>query len=321
MTLWQQVKQALTQGPSSSGLRGTGALGGSDGTGAPGDPRFRWVRGRRYVEGTVMIGPKDAGGDQFLDFQHYIVRQVLGGNHQAPLERPGMILDVGCGTGRWAVEMAAEFPGARVVGFDLVTPANVEPMLVPLGSLAENVMFVEGDATNGLPFPDRTFDYVHMQLLYSDLPARHWPALVNEMVRVTRPGGWIECIEPAEAIHDPSPVYALTASWIAALCRQRELDPDLGPKLKQLFWGVGLEQVVERVVPSFPDVRMTRERRLWQAQAIGVLEGYFRDPILEAGITTQADFENAIRAVRVEFEQGQHANADLLYAVYGQRPR
>src|SRR5262249_42491886 len=36
--------------------------------------RFRWIRGRRYVEGTVYIGPKDASADQFLDFQHYLVR-------------------------------------------------------------------------------------------------------------------------------------------------------------------------------------------------------------------------------------------------------
>lgn len=49
--------------------------------------RFRWIRGRRYVEGTTYIGPKDATGDQFLDFQHFIVRRILGGNHQSPLRQ------------------------------------------------------------------------------------------------------------------------------------------------------------------------------------------------------------------------------------------
>ncbi|HST89273.1 MAG TPA: class I SAM-dependent methyltransferase, partial [Ktedonobacterales bacterium] len=71
--------------------------------------RFRWIRGRRYVEGSSYIGAKDADADQFLDFQHFLVRRVIGGNHHAPLTQPRLILDVGCGTGRWVVEMATEF--------------------------------------------------------------------------------------------------------------------------------------------------------------------------------------------------------------------
>jgi ubiquinone/menaquinone biosynthesis C-methylase UbiE len=311
MGIWQQVKRTITQRPAVSGTREDQA--------AP-RSRFRWIRGRRYLEGSVMIGPKDASTDQFLDFQHYIVRHVLGGSHQSPLDRPAMILDVGCGTGRWAAEMAAEFPGARVLGLDLVMPENVEPLLLPLGPLAANVSFVEGDATRGLPFHGGTFDYAHMQLLFSEIPAVHWPGIIHDMVRVVRPGGWVECVEPAEAIHDPSPAYALTSSWVAELCRRRGMDPDLGPKLGQLLWGAGLQNVMERAVPSFPDVRLTRERRLWQAQSIGVLETIFRDPILDAGLTTPTDFDNVMRAVRAEFEAGQHANSDLLCVAYGQRP-
>jgi len=310
MSLWQQVRRAVVSGPFSA----------RSGTEEPvREGRFRWIHGRRYVAGTVMTGPKDASSDQFLDFQHFIVRHVLGGNHQAPLTQPRAMLDVGCGTGRWAAEMAAEFPGARIIGLDLVLPENVEPMLVPLGSLAANVSFVEADALRGLPFADGAFDYVHLALLYSELPAVHWPALVREMVRVTRPGGWVECVEPGEAIYDPSPAYALSATWICALCRQRGLDPDLGPKLRQLLWAAGLEAVTERVVPAFPDTRQTRERRLWQAQAVGVFEAVFRDPILDAGIATQAEYERAMAAVRAEFEAGQHANSDLIYVAYGQR--
>src|SRR5579859_7558758 len=105
--------------------------------------RFRWIRGRRYVEGSSYIGAKDADADQFLDFQHFLVRRVIGGNHHAPLTQPRLILDVGCGTGRWVVEMATEFPGAQVVGLDLVVPSKAEPMLNALGPLAANVSFVE----------------------------------------------------------------------------------------------------------------------------------------------------------------------------------
>ncbi len=279
--------------------------------------RFRWIRGRRYVEGTTYIGPKDATGDQFLDFQHFIVRRVLGGNHQSPLRQPQRILDAGCGTGRWAVEMAAEFPGALVVGLDLVRPSNLAPMLATLGPLAGNVSFVEADLRERLPFPDATFDFAHMRLMFDDLPTEHYLLALRELVRVTRPGGWVECAEQGEAIYHPGPAYQLLSQWAAQLCRRRGVDPDLGPKLKQLLALAGVKQVSERVVPAFPDLTLTRERRLWQAQAIGAFESILREPVLEAGIASAAEYSRAIAAVRAEFEQGRYANSDVLYVAFG----
>lgn len=317
---WRRKRQATSANVSSSSSGSSGSSGHKHSSKhTPGD-RFRWIQGRRYVEGTAYIGPKDASADQFLDFQHYLVRRILGGNHQAPLQNPRMILDVGCGTGRWAVEMAAEFPGLRVVALDLVQPDRADAILAPLGPLAANVAFVEVDARQGLPFVDGSFDHAHLRLLYSELPGASYPALIRELARVVRPGGWVECIEPGETVYDPGPAYLLTNRWIGELCRSRGLDPDLGPKLKYLLRDAGLVQVTERAVPSFPDVTLTRERRLWLAQALGVLQGVFRDPIIAAGIASQTEYDNALVALRDEFEQGRYANSDLLFVALGQRP-
>ncbi len=46
-------------------------------------------------------------------------------SHQNP---PRKILDVATGTGRWAIDMADEFPGARVMGTDL---SPIQPEIVP----------------------------------------------------------------------------------------------------------------------------------------------------------------------------------------------
>jgi methylase of polypeptide subunit release factors len=57
-----------------------------------------------------------------LDIMHHIYNMLLGGRlHAAPLdeERTQRILDVGTGTGIWAVEMADQFPQAEVIGTDL----------------------------------------------------------------------------------------------------------------------------------------------------------------------------------------------------------
>ena len=58
--------------------------------------RFRWIRGRRYVEGSSYIGAKDAEADQFLDFQHFLVRRVLGGNQAIPSRTMRPALSMSC---------------------------------------------------------------------------------------------------------------------------------------------------------------------------------------------------------------------------------
>jgi hypothetical protein len=97
------------------------------------------------------------------------------------------------------------------------------------------------------------------------------------------------------------------------------MDPDPGPKVKSILVNAGLQPVVEYVTTSFPNVQLKRERRLWQTQNLGVFDKVFRDPIIEAGIATGSEYDNFLAALRREFEAGQHANADKVYIVYGQR--
>jgi ubiquinone/menaquinone biosynthesis C-methylase UbiE len=268
--------------------------------------------------GTPLIGSRDTTGHDFLDFQHYIVRRVLGGNHQSPLRAPQRILDAGCGTGRWLVEMAAEFPAAEVVGIDLVRPASLAPMLAPLGARAAPVTFIEADLRQPLPFPDASVDFAHMRLLRGALPLEQYVIALRELARVTRSSGWVECVEPGEALYHAGPAYQALTRWVAALYRSRGLDPDLGPKLKDLLSQAGLRQVTERVVVSFPNLAMTRERRLWQAQALGGFEKIIRGPILAAGVAAE-EYDRTLAAARKEFTSGRYANSDVLYVAYGQR--
>ena len=100
----------------------------------------------------------------------------------AALEGSRRLLDLGCGTGRFAV-LAAERLGARVWGVDrsaeMLREARARPGAARVG-------WKQAEATS-LPFKDGWFDAVYSHLvlhLIDDLPAA-----LAEMRRVLAPGG------------------------------------------------------------------------------------------------------------------------------------
>lgn len=128
------------------------------------------------------------GGQEIdrLDIQHYAFIASAGGLHVAPIEEPRRVLDVGCGTGQWCFDMCARLPNTEVVGFDLHDSKTTR---------LTNFRFVKGNLLQGLPFGDATFDFVHQRFLVAGIPLMHWSRAVNELVRVTEPGGWLELVE------------------------------------------------------------------------------------------------------------------------------
>jgi SAM-dependent methyltransferase len=121
-----------------------------------------------------------------LDIQHYAMRETLRANYLAPIEDPDRVLDVGCGTGQWGFELCRRFASALVVGVDLVPGKPDSPPLY---------RFVKGNVLHALPFADDQFDFVHQRFLVTGLPLASWGAVVGELSRVTRPGGWVELVE------------------------------------------------------------------------------------------------------------------------------
>ncbi|MBX5459331.1 MAG: methyltransferase domain-containing protein [Thermogemmatispora sp.] len=175
---------------------------------------------RRYLQEQPYLLPKDLGEVNRLDFQHYVLRAALRGNYLAPIQQPRRILDVGCGTGQWAFELAQQFPQAEVIGLDL-------EQIKASASPPPNYRFVQGDVLQGLPFANDSFDFVHQRLLTGAIPLTAWPGVVQELARVTAPGGWVELLEVGTALQDYMPSGPATQEFnrlAAQLAALRGLD-------------------------------------------------------------------------------------------------
>jgi len=257
--------------------------------------RTALVGGRRYLADAFYVLPKDEGEINRLDFQHYMLRFTLRSNYLAPIGAPTSVLDVGCGTGRWPVELAREFPQANVIGLDLEELGSTGT-----GGLAlpANYSFIIGNVLEGLPFPDANFDFVHQRLLMGAIPGPRWPGAVAELVRVTRPGGWVELVEAAPA-SGGGPALATLNSWMEAGTMRRGIDVYICNELPRLADTAGLTDIGVRQF----NLPMGRQHghlgQMAETQYISLFEG-LKGMILSMGIVDEGTFNQTLATAREE---------------------
>ncbi|KAG0191262.1 hypothetical protein DFQ28_000657 [Apophysomyces sp. BC1034] len=84
--------------------------------------------------------------------------------------------------------MALEYDQSNFIGIDL-TDATF-PQTRPA-----NAHFQVGNVLTQLPFESDTFDLVQIRLMTASLDSDDWPSALREVIRVTKPGGWIQSLE------------------------------------------------------------------------------------------------------------------------------
>jgi ubiquinone/menaquinone biosynthesis C-methylase UbiE len=164
-------------------------------------------------------------------------------------------LDVGCGTGFLALELAAR--GHRVTGVDLA-PAMLDLARNKAAAQGLAVHFQEADAEN-LPFPAGSFDLVVSRHVLWTLPRPE--AAIDDWMRALRPGGRLAIVDGAQYDDDaactPQRENARTSVEYAAI----------GDKLP--FYGGRLRAEIEAVLRAhgLRNVRSDPLADLVEAQA------------------------------------------------------
>jgi len=160
---------------------------------------------------------------RLLGQDHYITKGMGGLLSERPdLSGIHRILDVACGPGGWALEVASTYPEIEVVGGDIsramISYANTQVRVQGLNNASFKVM----DIQKPLNFPNGSFDLVNARFI-NFLPAAAWPELMHEVGRITRPGGTIRLTESEWWYFTNSPsLENLNAMIIRALKLQGE---------------------------------------------------------------------------------------------------
>ncbi|KAK1704110.1 methyltransferase domain-containing protein [Colletotrichum lupini] len=146
---------------------------------------YRFVEefGRTYhaYKGKYFL-PNDEQEQSRLDLQHAIALRIFNDKlGLAPVSNPHRVLDIGTGTGIWAIEFADRYPASEVLGTDL---SPIQPEYVPA-----NCHFEIDDAEDEWAFSQK-FDYVHGRYMCTSI--FDLPKLFGQIYENLNPGGWVE---------------------------------------------------------------------------------------------------------------------------------
>ncbi|KAK3680567.1 S-adenosyl-L-methionine-dependent methyltransferase [Podospora appendiculata] len=189
-----------------------------------------YENGRRYHAyryGRYPI-PNDDLEQNREDMRHASMLETTDGKlFYAPIgDHPGKIIDIGTGTGIWAIEMGDLFPSAEILGLDL---SPIQPTWVP-----PNVKFIVDDIEDEWA-SGSGWDYAHFRNMAVIL--RDLQKVVDQTFHHLKPGGWIEFQETwgmpfcEDGTMPEDDIMKRYFALCAAAMAKFGMNVDLGPKV------------------------------------------------------------------------------------------
>ncbi|OCK85384.1 S-adenosyl-L-methionine-dependent methyltransferase [Lepidopterella palustris CBS 459.81] len=291
---------------------------------SPSVTNYPTENGRRYhaFRPGVYILPNDEAELERLDIAHFMVKKALGDKlYLAPIpQNVKSILDVGTGTGIWAIEMGEIYPGAEVLGNDL---SPVQPSWVP-----PNVKFEVDDVESPWTYTN-PFDFIFSRYLCSSIA--DWPKLTQSVYDNLKPGGWAEFQDFDLRYYSEDGTYTPeheTSRWLNILLdlsAKNGREPNPGPLLEGWMKDAGFTNVVHRKIklPIGPWPKDTHQKEVGLFNLVQILDGLegFSFRLMTHILKWQPEEVEVLCAkVRNELKsKSMHAILDY-HVCYGQKP-
>ncbi|KAJ1567991.1 hypothetical protein HK096_007894, partial [Nowakowskiella sp. JEL0078] len=184
----------------------------------------------RIFENSPYMLPFDTEVRAWMDIHRQRNNPTFGRLSHVPskqmLSRPGSrALDVGLGSGPGilASEIAKKYPQAEIHEFYMSQ--------------------MESEQYEKLPNnkdPDNYFDVVYQSNIILAVPREKWLFEINELVRILKPGGYLEVIEVDPKFKDGGPICEMFFTGLGLACEARGLDMGIAKKMPKIFKNCGL---------------------------------------------------------------------------------
>ncbi|KAL1844974.1 hypothetical protein VTK73DRAFT_1399 [Phialemonium thermophilum] len=288
---------------------------------------YRRLHGRSYqsTQTTDYWAPNDEQQNEGLDIIHNMLLMLLDDRlFLAPIgDAPQRVLDVGTGTGIWAIDFADQYPTAEVIGTDI---SPIQPTWVP-----PNVRFIIDDCLLDWTWPPDHFDFVHIRMMYGCIP--DWDELYGKAFRHLRPGGWLETLEMdirIESDHVALPPDHIFNQWAEIFYRGgdkigRPFTIMHGHRMRDHLERAGFVDVTERKV-KVPLHGWPRDPRLRNAGLLGQLaldqslDGFGMYMLTEVSGFEEVQARVYIAQMRRELRKMSYCGWCMATIVYGRKP-
>ncbi|AEO59106.1 hypothetical protein MYCTH_2119394 [Thermothelomyces thermophilus ATCC 42464] len=271
--------------------------------------------------------PNDETEQNRDDMKHTMTLMLCHGAYfYAPVEevlkRGGEVLDLGTGTGIWAMELGDKYPNSTITGIDL---SPIQPTFVP-----ENVHFFVDDFEEDWVDPPNKYDFIHIRhTLHS---VKDVDALLSRVMRHLKPGGYFEIQELGatpqsdDGTLTPETPYALRdyINFIIAGLRVLGSDGHAVLRMPERMRAAGFEDV-RRTTHKCPLGAWPRDRRLrfcglfLRTALMDGLRGLSHRPLTALG-WTQLQIEMFLVDVRKALMESSVHAYFTLYMIHGRKP-
>jgi len=246
---------------------------------------------------------------------HHIYLLAQGGRlHIAPLSEPQRVLDLGTGTGIWALDFADQYPEAEILGVDI---SPIQPSWV-----APNCRFVIDDIEESWDYPpSQRFDYIHARSMAGSIA--DWRALFRQALVHLKPGGWFEIQEFDGWFHSQNvgglPPDSAILQWQGLLNqastqvgKKLNCSSELGGYLEEVGFKNIQTQVIKLPIGTWPaNSKLRTTGRFLQVQFLDAIDamtlGFF------SRVLNWSDKEIQVITARVRTEFGDNSKHLFMY--------
>lgn len=225
------------------------------------------------------------------------------------------VLDVACGLGEWLQDMAFKYPEKEFAGLDCHAARLDYARAYASVQGIEHVKFFQGDMLH-MPFNDDSYDLVHGRFLLMTVTATVRRALLNELVRVCIPEGYVLLQETLFPVtNSDANMY-----WFD-LCRlaleRAEITPLVACEIERQLYQAGCSSV-QRVDTKIPISYGTAGNRALCTHAIE-MQNFLASFLLSTGIVTAEQLNKICMQVHIDLVSKDFVGVWPVVAFIGQK--